>query len=121
MRIHELMTTDVITISPRSSIKEAAARMVEAGVSGLVVTDDEGVVVGIVSEADFVKSEANKGSRKRAGLLRWFARASGPEIPGTRVEEIMTSPVKTVAPQGRTWSRREDHGSRKSEAAPCRR
>ena len=98
MRVRDLMTTDLVTITPEASIKEAAALMVEHGVSGLVVTNSAGEAVGIVSEADFVKSEANRGAGRRAGLLRWFGRSSGPEIPGTRVGEIMTSPVVSVDP-----------------------
>ena len=98
MRVRDLMTTDLVTVTPEAPIKEAAALMVQHGVSGLVVTDGEGEAAGIVSEADFVKSEANRGARERAGLLRWFGRSSGPEIPGTRVGEIMTSPVITVDP-----------------------
>lgn len=98
MRIRDLMTTDVITVSPETSIKSAASQMVEAGVSGLVVTNSDDEVVGILSEADFVKSAANRGSEERAGLLRWFARPSRPEIAGTHVGEIMTTPVLIVAP-----------------------
>ncbi len=101
MKVQDLMTRNVITISPDSSIKEAASRMVDAGVSGLVVTDSDNGVIGIVSEADFVKSESNRGSDRRAGLLRWFARPSGPEIPGTQVGEIMTTPVLTVTPDSK--------------------
>ena len=38
MRIRDLMTTDVITVGPDTSLKEAARRMLGAAVSGLPVT-----------------------------------------------------------------------------------
>ena len=63
MRISELMTTDVITVGPETPLKEAARRMLEAGVSGLPVTDDDGGLVGIITEADFVKTEATAASQ----------------------------------------------------------
>ncbi|HEX9761843.1 MAG TPA: CBS domain-containing protein, partial [Acidimicrobiia bacterium] len=69
MRIRDLMTNDVITIGPEAPLKEAARRMLEARVSGLPVTDAEGKLVGIVTEADFVAGEADRRTRMRAGLL----------------------------------------------------
>ena len=77
MKIQDLMTTNVITIGPEASLKEAARRMIEAGVSGLPVTDDSGSLVGVITEADFVKAESGRRAAKRARLLRWFTRDDG--------------------------------------------
>jgi CBS domain-containing protein len=60
MKLRSLMTTDVLTISPDASLKEAARRMMGARVSGLPVTNDDGELVGIISEADFVNAEADR-------------------------------------------------------------
>lgn len=51
MRVLDVMTRDVITVGPGTSIHETAALMVSFGVSGLPVVDDGGVVVGILSES----------------------------------------------------------------------
>ena len=98
MRISELMTVDVITIGPDAPLKEAARRMLEAGVSGLPVTGDDGELLGIITEADFVKTEANRGTQSRAGLLRWFVHNSGVPNKPVTVGDIMSSPVVTVHP-----------------------
>ncbi len=97
MRIRDLMTTDVITVGPDSSLKEAARRMLADGLSGLPVTD-EGRLVGIISEADFLATEAERGARKRAGLLRLFVRENGVPSHQRTVGDVMTHNVQTVSP-----------------------
>jgi len=98
MRIADLMTPDVVTIGPQASLKEAARRMLEANVSGLPVTEN-GVLVGIITEADFMAEEAERRPRRRAGLLRFFAHDE-PEIPSRErnVGDVMTREVHTVSP-----------------------
>jgi len=44
MRVDEVMTRDVITVRPETSIHEAAALMVTHGVSGLPVVENHLVV-----------------------------------------------------------------------------
>ena len=51
MRVEDIMTTDVITVEPGTTLKEVATRLIERGISGVpVVEGDE--VVGVISEAD---------------------------------------------------------------------
>lgn len=98
MRLEQLMTTDVITVGPDSSLKEAARRMVEAGISGLPVTDDSARVIGIITEADFVSGEADRRTERRAGLLRFLGKEA--EIPDHErlVRDVMTTGVITITP-----------------------
>lgn len=98
MKVQELMTTDVITLSSNAPLKEAARRMIEAGVSGLVVTDDAGNIVGVITEADFVKAESDRRADKRALLLRWLM--PEPEMPSSErvVKDAMTANVVTLGP-----------------------
>lgn len=98
MKVRELMTTDVITVGRDFSLKEAARRMLDAGVSGLPVTDEEGAVIGIITEADFVAGEADRRTKHRAGLLRFLVNRH--EIPSgeRKVADVMTRQVVTVAP-----------------------
>ncbi len=57
MRVVDLMTTDVITVLPETAIKDAARLMFRNRVSGLPVCDGAGIVVGIITEADFLRLE----------------------------------------------------------------
>lgn len=102
MRIRDLMTTDVLTIGPDAPLKEAAREMLDAGISGLPVADDGGALVGIITEADFVATEADRRVRRRAGLLRLINHDE--EIPDQErlVKDVMTTDLKTIGPE-------EDH------------
>lgn len=70
--------------------------MIEAGVSGLLVTDETGALVGVITEADFVKNESGRRAKQRARLLRWFG--NDEEMPSTEhlVEDVMTSDVVSI-------------------------
>ena len=57
MRVVDLMTTDVIRVSPDTRIKEAARLMFRHRVSGLPVVDADGTLSGIITEADFLRME----------------------------------------------------------------
>ncbi len=65
MRVVDVMTADVETARPDWSLKQAARSMIESGVSGLPVVDEDGTVVGIITEADFIEAEADRSTGKR--------------------------------------------------------
>jgi CBS domain-containing protein len=98
MKLRDLMTRDVITIGPDASLKEAARRMIEAGISGLPVTEADGSLVGIVTEADFVRTEADRRHRKRAGLLRLMYKDV--ELPSQErlVGDVMSTDLTVLGP-----------------------
>jgi CBS domain-containing protein len=58
MRAHQIMTRPVITVTPETTIVEAANTMLQKHVSGLPVVDAAGKLVGIVSEGDFMNTAA---------------------------------------------------------------
>lgn len=98
MKISELMTEGVLTAGPGTSLKEAARLMLDAGVSGLPVTDDEGSLVGIITEADFVSTEAERRVDRPSGLLRLFTdRREFPTRERT-VGDVMTREVVVISP-----------------------
>lgn len=102
MKLSQLMSTGVITIGPDAPLKEAARRMIEAGVSGLPVTDEAARLIGIITEADFVATEADRRKKKRAGLLRFVYRDEEMASQQKLVKDVMTRDVKTLGPD-------EDH------------
>jgi CBS domain-containing protein len=97
MNVRELMTTDLITVAKDASLKEAARRMIEGSVSGLLVTGDDGALLGVITEADFVKAESDRRAGKRARLLQWLSH-DDKEIPNTErlVGDVMTTEVITL-------------------------
>jgi CBS domain-containing protein len=55
------MATDVVTTTPATALREAAALMVERKIGCLPVVED-GNLVGILTEADFVAAVAKEGA-----------------------------------------------------------
>jgi CBS domain-containing protein len=72
MHAHHIMTRKVFSVTPETTIAEAAKLMLEAHVSGLPVVDQAGTVVGIVSEGDFLRRSEIGTPRKRSRLLTFF-------------------------------------------------
>lgn len=58
-RVHEIMTRDVITISPDASMSEAARDMLEKKIGGLPVVGDGDKLIGIITESDIFKMVAS--------------------------------------------------------------
>ena len=92
MKVREIMSRPVITVSADTGIKAAASLLAEHGVSALPVVDATGALVGIVSEADLISIETRPDPRTQATPLAPTAGSS----PRT-VSEVMTREVLTVS------------------------
>lgn len=53
MEVRDLMSTDVIAVGPKTSIRDAARLMYRYQVSGVPVVDIDDRLLGIVTEGDF--------------------------------------------------------------------
>ena len=54
----DVMTTHVVSVRADASFKEMAAGLREHHVSAFPVVDDDGMVIGVVSEADMLPKKA---------------------------------------------------------------
>jgi CBS domain-containing protein len=101
MKVHEIMTTDVLTIGPEAPLKDVARILVERGISGMPVCDIERHVLGVVSEADILFKERGRPSEGSA-LVGWML--GGDVMPDAAksaartVDEAMTAPAITISP-----------------------
>lgn len=99
MKVRDLMTTDPLTATPEMLLKEAARLMVRNKVSGLPVISD-GELVGIVTEGDFLRQEANRDQPYRFSLLDALFGDGPSEPPAVEaVSEVMTEHVITITPE----------------------
>jgi acetoin utilization protein AcuB len=55
LQVKEIMKTAVITINAAATIEEAALEMYKHKIGGLVVVDDAGAVVGVLTKTDIFK------------------------------------------------------------------
>jgi len=89
LKVGDAMTAPVVTISPHSSVAEAARRMSDLGIKRLPVVRD-GELVGIVSRTDlvraFVRSDEEIAREIRDDLLRRTLWLEVPEAVQVSVE-----------------------------------
>ena len=97
MRVLDLMTIDVLTVRPETTLKEAARLMVESRISGLPVVDDRGRLVGIVTEADFLSRQAD--SAQDARLLAAVFDEAAPSPAATLVKDAMSPDPVGIYPE----------------------
>src|SRR5271165_5245874 len=57
-KVRDVMTTRVVAVKRNATFKDMAALLTEYRVSAFPVLDDEGKVIGVVSEADMLSKEA---------------------------------------------------------------
>lgn len=101
MRAHQIMTRQVLSVTPDTPVLEAANTMLQQHISGLPVIDKSGKLVGIVSEGDFIRRAEIGTGRKRG---RWLKFLIGPgksasefvHEQGRKVSEVMTPEPYTV-------------------------
>lgn len=103
MQVRDVMTKDVITLRRTAPFKEVVETLIAAGVSGAPVVDDEGRLLGVVSEADLMTRKAYGGTTRHALALvagyltgddpRWLRKSAG-----LTAEQLMTTAPVTVSP-----------------------
>lgn len=103
MKIREIMTEPVLVIHQDRSLEEVAYKMLNNKVGGLPVVDDEGKIVGMVTESDFsAKQHAIPFSRIYAPQLfgDWMSKEHVEKAyeaaRNIQVKQIMTKPALTI-------------------------
>ena len=56
VKVHEVMSTDPIAVTPETDLREAALLMIENKIGGLPIVDDANLVLGIVTESDLFEA-----------------------------------------------------------------
>lgn len=83
--IRDVMTPDPVTISASAPVAEAARKMKERDVGPVIVLDDDGAILGLVTDRDIA--------------IRAVAEGKDPQ--STPVGEICSSELVTVSPDDR--------------------
>ncbi|MFW5978351.1 MAG: CBS domain-containing protein [Halohasta sp.] len=68
--IREVMSTDTLVADPEMSVTDAARVILRSGIQKLPVVDDEGRLIGILSNTDVVRSQIERVTPEKVGKLR---------------------------------------------------
>jgi len=97
----EIMTTDVVTVTPDTPVAEVAAVMGRRGVSGVPVVDAGQKVVGVISEKDFLTRMGVQDAKNFMSLVAGCLMTKGcMALPSecALAQDLMNSPAITVTP-----------------------
>jgi CBS domain-containing protein len=84
MKARDVMVTPVITVKPNSPVREAAKIFLERRISAVPVVDEQGKLVGIISEGD---------------LLHRFEAGPSVDIPGGWSLSSQMKPLPPITPR----------------------
>jgi CBS domain-containing protein len=116
VKVEDLMTTGVRTVTPDRTLKDVAALLSEHRIGGLPVVDEHGEPVGVITKADIVIKE--RGELPQRTWRGWFRRDPGADGLAAKVNartagDAMTSPPVTITgdmPVSIAAERMVDHG-----------
>ena len=104
--VRDIMTTDVITVTPDMDIAGAAQILLDNGINGLPVVDDSGQLVGILCQSDLITQQKKLPIPTLFTFLDGFFRLTSikqlekqvSKIAAITVSEAMTAKPVTVRP-----------------------
>ncbi|MBV8095869.1 MAG: CBS domain-containing protein [Acetobacteraceae bacterium] len=99
---YEIMTKDVVKVSPDTRAPEIARRLLERRISAAPVVAESGRVVGMFSEGDLIGRDEAAHGQRRDWWLWMIAAGEDPSVlarvrrPELTAREIMSAPVVCV-------------------------
>ena len=81
--VGDVMTANPISFTEKAALAEAAGILDSNKITGLPVVDENGVLIGVLSQTDLVRARANQHL-----VDNW---------PGLAVGQIMTKPALTIS------------------------
>jgi len=101
--VGDVMQTDVVTVGPDATVQELAKLFHEHHISGAPVVDDQGNLLGIVTEGDLIEQDADLHFPSNFafldGLLQLGEKRFEEElrrVTGSTVKDLMTTDVITL-------------------------
>jgi CBS-domain-containing membrane protein len=92
--VADVMTKDVVVVGPDEDFKSCVKLLELHDISALPVVDEAGKLIGLVSEADLLAKERERGVKPAFGA-RWIG---DPAASAEKAGEIMSSPAISVEP-----------------------
>lgn len=107
VKAKDIMTKEVITVSPDTTVEGLGRLLIEKGISGAPVIDSNGKLFGIVTENDLIKQKERFHIPTVVRLFDAFIPVGGSSsmekeikrMSASRVSEICARDVVTVGPE----------------------
>jgi CBS domain-containing protein len=88
--IRDVMSTELVTVSPRASVAEAAAIMSAKHVgSAIVLDEDDGVLVGIFTERDILHALGSDFDAAAHTVAEWMSKGPATIDAGASVADAL--------------------------------
>lgn len=107
LKARDIMTTEVVTVTPQTGVRELAALLLDRKISGAPVVDEAGKVLGVVTESDLVFLNKKVHLPTAVAILDAFVFLESPEktarelkkMAGTKVGDICSQTLISVSPE----------------------
>lgn len=105
-KVADVMTRDVITVTPETTLRELAKILSEKNINGVPVVDKDGRVLGVVCESDLVDQNRPLHIPTVFVILDsviplenpWRLEKEFKRLAATTVEDIYSRPATVVSP-----------------------
>ena len=104
-KVADIMTREVITVTPETPIRDLARILSERRINGVPVVDDEGTVIGVVCESDLIDQGQPLHIPTVFAILDSFIPLENPwrfqkefkRLSATKVEDIYSRPAVCIS------------------------
>lgn len=126
MKAKDIMTKDVITVRRETSVKDLALLFSERGISSVPVVDENGYLVGIVSETDLIEQDKNLHIPTVVSIFDWVIYLESDKrfekelqkMTGQTVGDIYSEEVFSVSPDAPVSEVADIMTSKRVQAVP---
>lgn len=107
MKVRDIMTPDVLTVKADTSVNDVAKLLGQRDISGVPVVDEQGHVIGIITELDLIVRNTRLEMPRFIEVLDWgriplerpgHLRERLQHMLGTEARDVMTAKVITIGP-----------------------
>lgn len=126
LKVKDIMTKDVVSVTKETTVMELAGIFAQRHISSLPVLDQEGDLIGIVTETDLVEQDKNLHIPTVISIFDWVIYLESDKkfekelkkMTGGTVGDIYSSDVVTVPPDASIADVADLLSSRKITALP---
>ncbi|XPV74817.1 MAG: CBS domain-containing protein [Desulfovibrio sp.] len=94
IKAKDIMTTNVISISPDADIVDAAKLLLKEGINGAPVVDDKGGLIGIICQSDLVAQQKTLNMPSYITILDSFIPLTSEKEMEKEIKKVVSSCVE---------------------------